>query len=127
MNEEPSLPEEERPRYLLPEGCSDLIDVLQRQQSQPTKQHLELSEGFDFGTFRFFLALHQLRRKLVPEVEVALQGQPYTEAQLGELRERIVGLIRSICERDQTAVPEEFIPSLALNVACDILHPELRP
>jgi len=104
MNEEPSLPEEERPRYLLPEGCSDLVDVLHPPQSQPTKQHLRLSEGFDFGTFRFLLA----RRKLVLEVEATLQGQLYTEAQLGELRERTVQLIRSICERDQIAVPDEF-------------------
>jgi len=30
MNNESSETEDEQPRYLLPEGCSDLIDVLHR-------------------------------------------------------------------------------------------------
>jgi hypothetical protein len=42
MNEDTLQPESEKPRFLLPEGCKDLIDVIRLQQKAE-----EETEDFD--------------------------------------------------------------------------------
>lgn len=37
MEEEPSEPDLQKPRYLLPEGCSDLNDVIRREEESAAK------------------------------------------------------------------------------------------
>jgi hypothetical protein len=40
MDEDTPQPEPEKPRFLLPDGCKDLIDALRLQQQQPEEAEL---------------------------------------------------------------------------------------
>jgi hypothetical protein len=41
MNDDTPLPEPEKPRFLLPEGCKDLIDVLRLQQRAAEEEPMD--------------------------------------------------------------------------------------
>jgi hypothetical protein len=104
---------------------------------EPKLGEKAMALDFDFEQFRFFWALGQLRRKLRPEieealqinrckVEEALQINRYNKEQVAQFDDRAQALVRDICRRDGIAVPEEFLQPLASGIVFDILYPESR-
>lgn len=120
MSEEPSQSEDEQPRYLLPDGCSNISEILDPQRSRHSEESLE---RIDFESIRLALILGEAVRRLLPQVRAALKGRKYAPHQFLELCERTEEIVQSICTREKIAAREEFLGPIAVRIATEILGP----
>jgi len=79
MDEEPLESEPEKPRYLLPDGCKDLIDVIRHQQKdeEDCDSDPEITFGDEMLPHDLPASIELPELITVHDLALALHGQPY--------------------------------------------------